>query len=287
MLRPNFAKTQTGDLEMFESHFQHLLQAIPRDGQMVDLQELFFKFTLDTATEFLFGESVFTLQPGSSNQEANEFVRAFTYCDDWGFLALFITNPRLKKQYKIVHDFVDTLIEKAIANRERYEKEKEHSNRRIFIYELFNQTTNAAKIRAESLKILLAGRDTTASLLSNVWFELSRRPAIYARLRAEIDTLNNEIPTFEQIKSLKYLRALLNESLCLYPVVPENARLVVCDTVLPVGGGPDGKSPMFVAKGQLAYWSVWTMHRRKDLYGEDAEEFRPERWLDDEVSGDK
>lgn len=187
------------------------------------------------------------------------------------------TNPRLKKQYKIVNDFVDTVIEKAMANRERYEKEKEHSNRRIFIYELFNQTTNAAKIRAKSLNILLAGRDTTAFLLSNVWFELSRRPAVYARLRAEIDTLNNEIPTFEQIQSLKCLRALLNESLRLYPVVPENARLAVCDTILPVGGGPDGKSPVFVAKGQLAYWSVWTMHRRKDLYGKDAEEFRPER----------
>ncbi|KAK3174962.1 hypothetical protein OEA41_002208 [Lepraria neglecta] len=207
--------------------------------------------------------------------------------DDWSFLALFITNPRLKKQYKIVHDFVDTLIEKAMANRERYEKEKEHSNRRIFIYELFNQTTNAAKIRAESLNILLVGRDTTASLLSNVWFELSRSPAVYARLRAGIDTLNNEIPTFEQIKSMKYLRALLNESLRLYPVVPENARLAVCDTVLPVGGGPDGESTVFVAKGQLAYWSKWTMHRRKDLYGEDAEEFRPERWLDGEVSGEK
>lgn len=101
MLRPNFAKTQTVDLEMFESHLQHLLQAIPRDGQIVDLQELFFKFTLDTATEFIFSESVFTLQPGSSNQEANEFVRAFTYSqksiegqsDDWGFLALFIYEP--------------------------------------------------------------------------------------------------------------------------------------------------------------------------------------------------
>ena len=73
------------------------------------------------------------------------------------------------------------------------------------------------------------------------------------------------------------LRALPNESLRLYHVVPENSRLAVCDTVLPVGGRPGGESPIFVAKGQLAYWSVWTMHRRKDLYGEDAEEFRPER----------
>ncbi|KAL2057987.1 hypothetical protein ABVK25_001604 [Lepraria finkii] len=225
------------------------------------------------------------LQPGSSNQEANEFVRAFTYSQSPSKAKAMtgvswprsFTNPRLKKQYKIVNDFVDTVIEKAMANRERYEKEKEHSNCRIFIYELFNQTTNAAKIRVESLNILFAGRDITAFLLSNVWFELSRLPVVYARLCAEIDTLNNEIPTFEQIQSLKCLRALLNESLRLYPVVPENARLAVCDTILPVGGGPDGKSPVFVAKEKLAYWSVWTMHWRKDLYGKDAEEFRPER----------
>ena len=79
---------------------------------------------------------------------------------------------------------------------------------------------------------------------------------------------------------MKYLRAVLNESLRLYPVVPENDREAEVDTVLPVGGGEDGKSPVFVAKGQIVHWSLYTMHRRKDLYGEDAEDFKPERWLD-------
>ena len=79
---------------------------------------------------------------------------------------------------------------------------------------------------------------------------------------------------------MKYLRALLNESLRLYPVVPENDRQAKNDIVLPVGGGADGKSPVFVAKGQMAHWSVYAMHRRKDLFGEDADEFKPERWLD-------
>ncbi len=85
---------------------------------------------------------------------------------------------------------------------------------------------------------------------------------------------------------MKYLRAVLNESLRLYPVVPMNTRFPLEDTVLPLGGGPDGKAPLFVAKGQFVVWNMYVMHRRKDLFGEDAEEFRPERWIDhDGVKG--
>ena len=50
------------------------------------------------------------------------------------------------------------------------------------------------------------------------------------------------------------------------------------DTVLPLGGGPEGKDPLFVPKGYAVSYSVYGMHHRKDFYGEDAEEFRPERW---------
>jgi len=92
--------------------------------------------------------------------------------------------------------------------------------------------------------------------------------------------LHNTHPTFEQLKSLKYLQAVISESQRLYPIVPENSRVAIADTQLPVGGGRDGKSPAFVQKGRLVHWSIYAMHRRKDLFGEDAEEFKPERWLD-------
>ena len=71
---------------------------------------------------------------------------------------------------------------------------------------------------------------------------------------------------------------LLAIALRLYPVTPLISRMAGADTVLPVGGGKDGGSPLFVQKGQVVTWSFHAMHRRKDIYGEDADEFRPERW---------
>lgn len=171
-----------------------------------------------------------------------------------------------------------------MTNRDARKSESEKhppTSRYVFLHELVSQTSDTVKIRSELLNILLAGRDTTASLLSNVWFELSNRPDVWSRLRREVDPLHGETPTFQNLKDMKYARALLNESLRLYPVVPENDRQAEVDTVLPLGGGADGKSPVFVAKGQLVHWSLYTMHRRKDLYGEDAESFVPERWLDE------
>ena len=65
--------------------------------------------------------------------------------------------------------------------------------------------------------------------------------------------------------------------------MPVNSREAVRDTVLPVGGGPDGTSPVLVHKGEGVGYCVYAMHRRKDLYGEDAGVFRPERWEGDEL----
>ena len=120
-----------------------------------------------------------------------------------------------------------------------------------------------------------------------MWFVLSKRPDIWSKLQAEVATLNGDIPDWEELKNFKYLKALMNESLRLHPVVPINSREAFEDTTLPVGGGPDGRAPLFIKKGDVMGWSVYTMHRRKDYYGVDAEDFKPERWLDDPATGKK
>lgn len=194
-----------------------------------------------------------------------------------------------KENRKIVNSFVDKYVAKALADRSQSKTDRAttENGRYVFIDELVRQTSDAILIRSELLNILLAGRDTTASLLTNVWFVLSQRPDIWKRLQAEILLLNGTLPTFEQLKNMKYLKAILNESLRCHPIVPINSRQALEDTTLPLGGGPDGRSPFFVKKGSIVAWNIYVMHRRKDLYGEDAEDFKPERWLDDPETGKK
>lgn len=67
-------------------------------------------------------------------------------------------------------------------------------------------------------------------------------------------------------------------ALRLHPVVPSNSRVALADSVIPIGGGPKGKDPVFVPKGDIVVYTAYAMHRRKDYYGEDADEFKPERW---------
>jgi len=67
----------------------------------------------------------------------------------------------------------------------------------------------------------------------------------------------------------------------LYPVTPIlPPRVANKNTVLPLGGGKDGKSPLFVPKGTALIVHIYSANRRQEVYGEDAEDFKPERWED-------
>jgi cytochrome P450 len=70
----------------------------------------------------------------------------------------------------------------------------------------------------------------------------------------------------------------LSIALRLYAVVPINMRCASKDTMLPVGGGPDGQEPIQVSKGTVIWLGVYSMHRRKDLWGDDVDQFNPDRW---------
>ena len=110
MLRPNFVRSQIGDLPMFETHVKQLTAAIPRDGSTVDLQGLFFRLTLDIATEFLFGESSNSLAHNFSNDSYAKFIKSFAYCqnpiEDDSMLdlwKLFLPDWQYKRECRRVH----------------------------------------------------------------------------------------------------------------------------------------------------------------------------------------
>ncbi|KAL1618302.1 hypothetical protein SLS54_007279 [Diplodia seriata] len=328
MIRPNFVRDQVADLDAFESHVEDLLAAISTSSSSAqqpffDLQELFFKFTIDSATEFLFGKSVRSLRPGSSGADEARFAEAFAVAQAEGLdlirlgpLARLVGPNRARistgeRAVDVVHAYVDQFVDEAVRFREEKvaeekkrgvagvaaravekgegekktgkEEEEEANNKNnkyVFLHELATRTTDKKRLRSELLNVLLAGRDTTASLLGNLFFELARRPDVWRQLRAEAaSTLpGGRRPTYAELRNMPYLKWCLNESLRTHPVVPLNTRIATRDTTLPTGGGPHGTSPIFLPRGTIASWNVHAMHRAPDTFGPDPHAFRPERW---------
>ncbi|SLM34147.1 cytochrome p450 alkane [Lasallia pustulata] len=319
LIRPAFTRDQVADLPRFDRHVQRLVSQIPVDGTTtVDLMPLFFRLTLDYVTEFLLGESMESLvsAPGSEQQR---FGAAFDYVQrqlaGWntsGWGAWVWPNRRCEEGVRVVHGVVDGYVERTrtkaraargrAAGREKdaetevesgggakqQEKDgEEESGRYIFLDELALSTDDPVEMRNEVLNIIFAGRDTTASILTSTFHALARRPDVWARLRAETAPLEGQPPDYKTLRNLKYLRYVMNELIRLYPPVPANHRQAVGDTTLPHGGGPDGTSPIFVAKGQVVGYSPWSMHWLYATFQPDGEALRPERWADGEGEGEK
>ena len=126
------------------------------------------------------------------------------------------------------------------------------------------------------------------------------------RLRKEVVSVVSDAahPTREQIRRMPYLANVIKESLSnqsqrntdlrhadlalpglrLYPPVPLNNRTAMRTTILPTGGGPDGHSPILVRRGEVVVFSSYVNSRRKNIYGPDANDFRPERWETGELA---
>jgi cytochrome P450 len=209
------------DLETFETHIRKLITKIPRDGSTVDLQKLFFRLTLDSATEFLFGESVNSLSSTAGSVQ-ERFGTDFDFAQSrlgnrsrLGKFIHFTRDPEFDAACKTVHEFVDTIVYKALEKSHPEDVEKsidgDGKHRYVFLSEMVKSTRDPKQLRDELLNILLAGRDTTASLLSNTFHVLARRPDIFKKLLAEVDELQGKKPDYETIKSMKYLKYILTE----------------------------------------------------------------------------
>ncbi|XP_014550459.1 hypothetical protein COCVIDRAFT_43025 [Bipolaris victoriae FI3] len=283
VLRPQLQHKQYENLEVFQPAVDDLIDLIQGGSGIVDLQPLFFRLTLDTTTAFMFGESVRSLATPEAAQ-GNTFASSFNTAQQWVTkrfrlpdLYWLINGREFRRACHDVHRFADEIIDRNLSS-ERPASGR--SGRYVFLDTVAKNTSNRNALRGQVINLLAAGRDTTACLLSWVFFLLVRHPRVMEKLRAEIassytkdSSLNRDV-----LRRMPYLNNVLRETLRLYPPVPVNVRSTTTTTVLPTGGGPDRKSPVLIPKGTSVAFSVYAMHRRPDLYGMDAEQFRPERW---------
>ncbi|KAI0536824.1 cytochrome P450 [Xylaria digitata] len=133
------------------------------------------------------------------------------------------------------------------------------------------------QLRDQLLTFLAAGHETTSSALSWACYLLSKYPEYQDKLREEIrQALPDDMEIDKStdlagiLEPLPYLNGIMNETLRLYPTVPLTMRQAVRDSNL--AGQP-------IPKGVVVVLSLWQMNRSPDLWGLEAGEFRPERWI--------
>ena len=228
---------------------------------------------MDTATEFLFGESVHSQQNDStdtstlfSKKEMMQFVEAFFAAEKTTAKSLIYAdlfwlthNRKFKDQCKVVHNFVDTYVQRRLQEGDL--DRKSGTKRYVVLDAIVADVKDPQELRSQLLNILLAGSDTISGTLGFLFASLAQYPHIFEKLRSIIidDFGSFEQPkqiTISSLKNCSYLQWFLNEVLRVYPSVPVNFREAVRDTTLPVGGGSDGTLPVFIPKGYLVAWEV-------------------------------
>lgn len=135
---------------------------------------------------------------------------------------------------------------------------------------------------------LAAGADTTAAALRTIFYLVLKNPRVWTKLQeavlaapfAQPETLQLPAP-YAQTRAIPYLEAVIREALRLIP-----GEMFPQERVVPAGGLhlPDGQ---FVPQGTVIGFTSYVMHRNKAIWGADAEDFRPERFLRDEQGGEE
>ncbi|KAK8495491.1 hypothetical protein V6N12_032770, partial [Hibiscus sabdariffa] len=278
-----------------------VISKLAMSGQLIEFQDLFMKTALESIFKVGFGMDLNCLD-GLSNEEATTFSKAFDdaneavnlrFADPLWKLKRFInigSEASLKKNIEIVDKFVHNVIstkkELLAVKSDPIEKE-DILSRFLAESEKNPETMSSQYLRDIILNFLIAGKDTTANTLCWFFYILCKNPLIQEKIAQEVIDITCSKPndanfdefaaaiTDATVDQMHYLHAALTETLRLYPVVPWDGRCAQVDDVL-----PDGHK---VKKGDEVYYLAYAMGRMPYIWGEDAEEFRPERWLKDGV----
>ncbi|KAJ0110485.1 hypothetical protein Patl1_00301 [Pistacia atlantica] len=213
------------------------------------------------------------------------------YVDPFWKLKRYInigSEASLKKNIKLIDGFVQKLIStkrNLLAAQQDYNQKEDILSRFLVASQEDPVKMNDEYLRDIILNFMIAGKDTSANTLSWFFYMLCKNPLIQEKIAQEVKdvtgTGNQEKEinlddfvaniTEETLERMQYLHGALAETLRLYPAVPVDGRCAETDDILPDG--------FRLKKGDGVYYLAYAMGRMPYIWGEDAEEFRPERWL--------
>jgi benzoate 4-monooxygenase len=134
-------------------------------------------------------------------------------------------------------------------------------------------TLGKAELTAEALTQLIAGSDTTSNTSCALLYHCLTKPDVVKKLQQELDEAlpSDDVPTYEQVKDLTYMDWVIQETLRIHSTSSQGLPRVV-----PAGGAE--VAGRFFPQGVVLSVPAYSMHHSTEIWGPDAEEFRPERW---------
>lgn len=138
------------------------------------------------------------------------------------------------------------------------------------------ETMGKMELTAEALTQLIAGSDTTSNTSCAIVYHLCTHPKAMKNLQEELDQElkdSEDVPLYSDVQDLPYLQAVISESLRYH----STSAIGLPRSVPPGGATLAGK---YFPEGTIVSVPAYTIHRDKSFFGEDADEYNPDRWLD-------
>ncbi|CAA6656245.1 unnamed protein product [Spirodela intermedia] len=262
-----------------------VISAAASSNQSVDIQDLLMRSTMDSIFKVGFSVDLDTLR--GTNEEGSRMTKAFDDSSEQIKRTLNVgAEAVLRRNIRVIDDFIYKIIDEKIEqlSQERVDSMKKDDILSRFLEAREKEPDKISRkyLRDIILNFMVAGRDTTATALSWFLYMMCKHPNVQEKVAEEVNEATKgsspglSMAEFTEnlgfVNDLPYLNAALNETLRLYPSVPADGKICFSDDTL-----PDGYD---VKAGEFILYQPYAMGRMKYLWGEDAEIFRPERWLD-------
>lgn len=278
------------------------LTQLAQTDETVNVKRLLDVFTMDIFTKIGFGVDVRGLQ---SPLEHHAFLDAFERASQlilfrlqqpmwlwrlkkWLSLGL---ERQMKKDLQLINGTVYGIIAKSIEAKTQTQQDEDARKDLISLFLEKDGATyangerappNPQLMRDMAISFIAAGRDTTSQGMSWFLLMMNRYPEVLQKIRQEMaDQLpalvqgREAVPSMADVEKLTYLEAAVKESLRLNPVVAVTTRTATQDTLMCDG--------TLVKQGTRVVISAYAMGRLETVWGPDALQYRPERWIDPET----
>ncbi|KAF0638901.1 hypothetical protein FPSE5266_05719 [Fusarium pseudograminearum] len=289
--------------EVFVDHCANLfhirLTELSASGRPIDMRHWFQCYAFDLIGMITYGERLGFLDSGNDiGNVINALEDHLSYATltgifPWLHQYLYPLKNLLAGSKGAGRAYVINFTKEKISERKAkpkafpFKDEENASTTQDFLSKFFNKHNTDPEnftpfhILSGCVSNMVAGSDTTAISLSATLYYLLKNPRSLATLREEVDDFTakgqlSKNPSYKESQEMLYLQAVIKEALRLHP-----ATGLPLEREVPKGGATIGG--YFFPEGTIVSVNTWVAHRDREIFGQDANEFSPERWLQDDV----